>query len=173
MLRPTIVGEAVRPNAYQVEEALVDAAGLFHAGSSTRSLKTTSHAVQSRGRLPNDGAGKVQQPSPNSIRLSQNTAGGNGRAASLRQSMGNRGWEEPPVDALITTDGMIDNTRAAIARELAPPRPLSPSTRLMNFSPESMLGRFGEARQLRAVIPRHACPSLTSADHSPGLSKST
>ena len=57
---------------------------------------------------------------PNDIRFSQNSAGGSGRAAQLRESMRN-GWNGPAVDAVETLDGIvtIDNTRIAIARELA------------------------------------------------------
>lgn len=84
---------------------------------------------------------------PNEIRFSQNTAGGSGRASQLRESMRN-GWNGPAVDAVETADGIvtIDNTRIAIARELGitevPVKIRLPSDPL----PESMLGRFGDAR---------------------------
>ena len=56
---------------------------------------------------------------PSDIRFSQNTAGGRGRAAQLRESMKD-GWNGPAVDAVRTPDGIvtIDNTRIAVAREL-------------------------------------------------------
>ena len=58
------------------------------------------------------------------------------------------GWNGPAVDAVRTPDGIvtIDNTRIAIARELGIPEvPVKihlPSDPL----PESMLGRFGDAK---------------------------
>jgi len=84
---------------------------------------------------------------PNDLRFSQRTAGGRGRAAKLRESMRN-GWNGPAVDAVETADGIvtIDNTRIAVARELGirevPVKIHAPSEPL----PESMLGRFGNAR---------------------------
>jgi filamentous hemagglutinin len=58
------------------------------------------------------------------------------------------GWNGPAVDAVRTPDGIvtIDNTRIAIARERGitevPVKIRLPSDSL----PESMLGRFGEAK---------------------------
>ncbi len=98
-------------------------------------------------------AGRIAGTSPTSmnpeqIRFSQNSAGGRGRAAQLRESMTNKGWNGPAVDAVNTSKGVvtIDNTRIAIARELGitdiPVNVRSPSDPL----PKSMLGRFGNAR---------------------------
>ena len=58
------------------------------------------------------------------------------------------GWNGPAVDAVETPEGvvLIDNTRVAVARELdikeVPVNVHLPADPL----PESMLGRFGEAR---------------------------
>ncbi len=91
--------------------------------------------------------GQFGRMSPNDIRFSQTTAGGRGRAAQLRESMKD-GWNGPSVDAVRTPDGIVslDNTRIAVARELGIPEvPVKirlPSDPL----PESMLGRFGDAK---------------------------
>jgi hypothetical protein len=55
-----------------------------------------------------------------SVRFSQRTAGGNGRADGLRESMRRNGWRGDPVDVVETPTGLttIDNTRVAVAREL-------------------------------------------------------
>lgn len=57
---------------------------------------------------------------PHTLRFSQRTAGGNGRAAILRESMGALGWNGPPVDVVEIAAGLvtIDNMRVAVAREL-------------------------------------------------------
>jgi RHS repeat-associated protein len=84
---------------------------------------------------------------PNELRFSQNTAGGRGRAGSLRQSMSERGWDGDPVDVVRTQDGLttIDNTRVAVAQELElleiPVNIHTPDELL----PKDMLGRFGSA----------------------------
>ncbi|MEI8020307.1 MAG: hypothetical protein WCH39_19050, partial [Schlesneria sp.] len=91
--------------------------------------------------------GRVVQMNPRDLRFSQNTAGGGGRAALLRQSMKN-GWNGPAVDAVQTAGGIVtlDNTRIAIAREFGinnvPVTIHLPSDPL----PKSMLGRFGNAK---------------------------
>jgi len=94
------------------------------------------------------GPQKVQHINPNSLRFSQSSAGGNGRAAVLRASMGKNGWKGPAVDAVKGPNGVIviDNTRVAVARELGisniPVRVHNPSDAL----PSSMSGRFGNAK---------------------------
>lgn len=57
---------------------------------------------------------------PGTLRFSQCTAGGNGRAITLRESMRAHGWDGPPVDVVETEGGLvtIDNTRVAVAQEL-------------------------------------------------------
>jgi RHS repeat-associated protein len=62
----------------------------------------------------------VRTVNPATLRFSQTSAGGNGRAAVLRESMKNNGWDGPPVDVVETPEGLvtIDNTRVAVAREL-------------------------------------------------------
>lgn len=90
----------------------------------------------------------VENLNPADVRFSQTTAGGRGRADSLRNSMGEKGWSGDPVDAVRTRDGIasIDNTRVAVARELGlkeiPVRIHAPSEPL----PPEMIGRFGNAQ---------------------------
>lgn len=66
--------------------------------------------------------GKIKWIDPTVLRYSQRTAGGNGRAASIRQSMQTNGWvpEEGPINAILTKKGLVafDNTRPAVAVEL-------------------------------------------------------
>ncbi len=94
------------------------------------------------------GAGTVQNLDPNSVRFSQNTAGGGGRAAALRQSMGENGWSGPPVDAVATPDGIvtIDNTRVAVAREQGLPEIPVTVHAADEPLPASMQGRFGDSK---------------------------
>jgi RHS repeat-associated protein len=92
---------------------------------------------------------------PFDLRFSQRTAGGVPRGSppgtpprviQRRQSMA-RGWVGEPLDAVLTTDGVVtlDNTRAAVAREVGMTRipvtvhaPSDPLTR-------DNVGRFGKA----------------------------
>jgi filamentous hemagglutinin len=62
----------------------------------------------------------VRTVDPSTLRFTQTTAGGNGRAAVLRESMKNNGWDGPPIDVVDTPDGLValDHTRAAVAIEL-------------------------------------------------------
>lgn len=89
---------------------------------------------------------RLEQIPPSTIRYSQRTAGGNGRAARLRLSLAN-GWNGPPINAVRTVDGIttLDNTRVVIACELGleaiPVNVWTPFEPL----PESMVGRFGDA----------------------------
>jgi filamentous hemagglutinin len=84
---------------------------------------------------------------PNTLRFSQRTAGGNGRAAMLRESMGAQGWNGPPIDVVETAAGLvtIDNTRVAVVQELGiaeiPVAVHAPDETL----PESLRGRFPDA----------------------------
>ena len=62
----------------------------------------------------------VRTVDPATLRWTQTTAGGRGRAAALRESMKNNGWDGPPIDVVETPDGLVtlDHTRAAVALEL-------------------------------------------------------
>ncbi|MDX1994451.1 MAG: hypothetical protein SF029_18860 [bacterium] len=65
-----------------------------------------------------------QLVSPFDLRFSQRTAGGNSRAQKLRASMRTKGFvDDPdnPVNVVRTPEGLttIDNTRVAVAQELA------------------------------------------------------
>jgi RHS repeat-associated protein len=64
--------------------------------------------------------GDIRFINPGTLRWTQRTAGGRGRAAQLRQSMLEKGWDGPPIDVVETADGLVtvDHTRAAIALEL-------------------------------------------------------
>ena len=94
------------------------------------------------------GLAPIEKLNPDDVRFSQRTAGGNGRAEVLRDSMGKKGWKGEPVDAVRTPDGVttLDNTRVAVARELdmkeVPVRVHAPNEPL----PKSMIGRFGPAK---------------------------
>jgi len=90
-------------------------------------------------------AGRVD---PNDLRFSQTTAGGRGRAQTLRDSMGQRGWDGDPVDVVQTSDGLttIDNTRVAVAQELGI-REIPVTIHLPTAPlPQGMMGRFGSAK---------------------------
>ena len=65
-------------------------------------------------------AGEVRWVDPRTLRFSQRSAGGNGRAAVLRESLARQGWAGEPVDGVSTSRGVvtIDNTRVAVAQEL-------------------------------------------------------
>ena len=123
-----------------------------------------------------DFTGRFARMDPTELRFSQNTAGGNGRAAAVRASMSKQGWNGPAVDAVETADGIVtlDNTRPAVARELGIPSvPVKirlPSDPL----PPSSLGRFGdastwgEALQYRTSSQRPPLPA-TGTPNSPRL----
>jgi len=99
------------------------------------------------GNATSSGVPRFVRMNPNDLRWSQRTAGGRGRASRLREWMRN-GWNGRAVDAVETSEGIvtIDNTRPAIALEFRfteiPVRVWLPCDPL----PESMLGRFGDAR---------------------------
>jgi len=65
-------------------------------------------------------SGKVVRVDPRTLRWSQSTAGGRGRAEALRASMREQGWAGEPIDVVVTKDGLVtvDHTRAAVALEL-------------------------------------------------------
>lgn len=88
---------------------------------------------------------------------SQRTAGGNGRAATLRQSMLSKGYNGPPIDVVRFPHGNVtlDHTRAAIALEQGITR-IPATIRMPNeFLPKDMNGRFGNAKTWgEAVIHR-------------------
>jgi len=56
---------------------------------------------------------------PASLRWSQTTAGGRGRADKIRKSMAENGWTGDPIDVVETADGLatVDHTRPAVALE--------------------------------------------------------
>jgi RHS repeat-associated protein len=62
----------------------------------------------------------VRTVDPATLRWTQTTAGGGGRAATLRASLKENGWQGPPIDVVETPDGLValDHTRAAVALEL-------------------------------------------------------
>lgn len=92
-------------------------------------------------------APEVRLVDPKTLRWTQRTAGGGGRADTLRASM-SKGWSGEPIDAVATEHGLVtvDHTRAAVAIELnmtkVPVRIHLPGEPL----PPEMLGRFGNAR---------------------------
>jgi hypothetical protein len=62
---------------------------------------------------------KVIEVDPATLRWSQTTAGGKGRAGPMRASMAEKGWAGDPIDVVQTADGLVtvDHTRAAVALE--------------------------------------------------------
>jgi RHS repeat-associated protein len=62
----------------------------------------------------------VRSVDPATLRWTQTSAGGNGRANVLRLSMQKSGWQGPPIDVVETPDGLVtvDHTRAAVALEM-------------------------------------------------------
>jgi RHS repeat-associated protein len=112
-------------------------------------------------------APQVRYVSPSTLRYTQRTAGGAGRADTLRQSMRANGWNGPPIDVVETPQGLVtvDHSRAAVAQELGiqrvPVRVHMPNEPL----PPEMLGRFGpgvrtwgEAAAQRAAGQRPPLP---------------
>jgi hypothetical protein len=93
-------------------------------------------------------SGGLEYISPTKLRWTQRTAGGRGRAAVLRKSMAERGWDGSPIDVVRTSDGLVtvDHTRAVVALELGinsiPVHIHLPSDPL----PVDMIGRFGPAQ---------------------------
>ncbi|MCE9573645.1 MAG: hypothetical protein K8W52_10855, partial [Deltaproteobacteria bacterium] len=117
-----------------VEAAAARFVGLGVVGVSTRASAT----VAEEG---------LEMVSPAALRWTQRTAGGNGRAAAIRESMATRGYVGDPIDVVRTADGIatVDHTRAAVALELGiksiPARVHLPGDAL----PATMTGRFGSS----------------------------
>jgi hypothetical protein len=116
-------------------------------------LETTIAINQRRGTAPDAPVarateGELVEVNPASLRYSQTTAGGRGRADALRTSMGERGYSGDPIDVVKMQEGLVtlDNTRPAVAAELGiksiPARVHAPGDPL----PPEMVGRFGDAR---------------------------
>ncbi|MGD7164845.1 DUF6862 domain-containing protein, partial [Ralstonia pseudosolanacearum] len=113
------------------------------------------------------GGGTIINVNPADLRWTQTTAGGNGRADALRQSIAQNGYAGAPIDVVQTTAGIVtvDHTRAAVALEQGitsiPARVHLPSDPL----PADMAGRFGsattwgEAAAYRAANQRPPLPS--------------
>ncbi|MEQ6352893.1 DUF6862 domain-containing protein [Ralstonia pseudosolanacearum] len=93
------------------------------------------------------GGGTIINVNPADLRWTQTTAGGNGRADALRQSIAQNGYSGAPIDVVQTAAGIVtvDHTRAAVALEQGitsiPARVHLPSAPL----PADMAGRFGSA----------------------------
>lgn len=110
--------------------------------------------------------GRFAKMDPTDLQFSQRSAGGNGRAVQLRESMAN-GWNGKAVDAVQTPHGItsIDNTRIAVAQELGIPQVPVMVRQMSDPLPQSMLGRFGnsktwgEALQYRTGNQRPPLPS--------------
>ncbi|WP_196487177.1 DUF637 domain-containing protein, partial [Burkholderia territorii] len=117
------------------------AAGLGLAGSLIRKEVSTLTPVEAAA------GGTVVDVNPADLRWTQRTAGGNGRADTLRQSIAQNGYAGSPIDVVQTTDGIVtvDHTRAAIALEqgiTSIPATLHLPTDPL---PPDMVGRFGNA----------------------------
>ncbi|MCO8579876.1 filamentous hemagglutinin N-terminal domain-containing protein [Burkholderia multivorans] len=117
------------------------AAGLGLAGSLIRKEVSTLTRVEAAA------GGTVVNVNPADLRWTQRTAGGNGRADTLRQSIAQNGYSGSPIDVVQTTDGIVtvDHTRAAIALErgiTSIPATLHLPTDPL---PPDMVGRFGNA----------------------------
>ncbi len=103
-------------------------AGASATAYSARSLTPRAQSITPAPRSKPGGAqglrgvasGGVIEVDPRSLRSSQTTAGGRGRADTLRQSMTEKGWSGDPIDVVQTSDGLVavDHTRAAVAMEL-------------------------------------------------------
>ncbi|WP_127102301.1 MULTISPECIES: hypothetical protein [unclassified Asaia] len=136
------------PNDWKKWGAMAGLLGVYEKGVVEKSLlesgasKNAAHIGESAG-----GGGNVVHVDPSKLRWTQTTAGGRGRADTLRKSMSENGYNGPPIDVIQTQDGLatVDHTRAAVALELGidsiPARVHLPSEPL----PTSMIGRFGNA----------------------------
>lgn len=116
----------------------------------------------------------IVQVNPSRLRYTQRTAGGEGRADELRQSMGERGYDpSEPIDVVQTLQGYttVDNTRPAVAHELGiesiPARVHAPSDPLPPGDARRFGGAstWGEAAAYRAStqrppLPRTGSPNL-------------
>ncbi|WP_080412168.1 filamentous hemagglutinin N-terminal domain-containing protein [Burkholderia ubonensis] len=117
------------------------AAGLGLAGTLIRKDVSTLTTVE---RLT---GGTVVEIDPADLRWTQRTAGGNGRADTLRESIAKNGYAGSPIDVVQSADGIVtvDHTRAAIALEQGITR--IPATLHLPSDPlpPDMVGRFGNA----------------------------
>lgn len=99
----------------------------------------------------------IEYLDPATLFWTQRTAGGNGRAAPLRESMLSNGYKGPPIDVVRFPYGNVtlDHTRAAIALEQGITR-IPATIRMPNeLLPKDMIGRFGNAKTWgEAVIQR-------------------
>lgn len=116
------------------------AASAFESAFATNNPSSLTSAELADG-------GTIVDVNPADLRWTQTTAGGNGRADALRQSMAQNGYAGPPIDVVQTSDGIVtvDHTRAAVALEQGitsiPATVHLPSDPL----PADMAGRFGSA----------------------------
>lgn len=96
---------------------------------------------------------------PAKLLWTQRSAGGNGRADILRESMSINGYKGPPIDVVQYPYGLVtlDHTRAAVALEQGI-KSIPAIIRTPNeLLPQSMIGRFGNATTWgEAVIFRTA-----------------
>ncbi|WP_230338125.1 hemagglutinin repeat-containing protein [Paralysiella testudinis] len=131
----------------------------YASGSAKNMGKTFSQAT----------SGDVININPADLRWTQRTAGGNGRADVLRESIKSQGYAGDPIDIVKTVDGAVtlDHTRAAIALEQGikniPARVHLPSDPL---PPEMIKNKrfgnsktWGEAASYRAGKQNPALPS--------------
>lgn len=109
-------------------------------------------------------AANIVDVDPKTLRWTQTSAGGKGRAQELHASMTEKGWAGDPIDVVWTEDGLVtvDHTRARVALELGmekiPVRvhladePLPPEmlTRPWNHKKQTAT-TWGEAAALRAA----------------------
>lgn len=124
------------------ERLVVDAAGntVGKLANGAKGVGELTVAEQATG-------GQIINVNPADLRWTQRTAGGNGRADYLRQSISENGYAGSPIDVIQTTDGIVtvDHTRAAVALEqgiTSIPAALHLPT---DSLPANMLGRFGSA----------------------------
>ncbi|GHU01930.1 hypothetical protein FACS1894154_11890 [Betaproteobacteria bacterium] len=120
--------------------------GLGSAALSTPG-KVVGTVGDTAGLAANRGVGELININPAELRWTQRTAGGNGRADVLRESIGTNGYSGAPIDIVRTVDGpvTVDHTRAAIALEqgiTSIPATVHLSSEAL---PSSMIGRFGSA----------------------------
>jgi hypothetical protein len=101
---------------------------------------------------------------PAMLRYSQTTAGGKGRADTIRSSMEANGWQGGAIDAVMTDHGIValDNTRPAVALELGiqdipvrvhmPNEPLPPEMLTWQWTKLGQTATtWGEAAKLRGA----------------------
>ncbi len=120
-LRNALIYSGVSPSRAIYASRVVDAlAGAGLSANASRALVPKLVLVPAT-RVPLKYASAVTaEVDPRTLRWSQTTAGGGGRAASLRASLTERGWSGDPIDVVQTSEGpvAIDHARAAIALEL-------------------------------------------------------